>query len=412
MTTETKLPGLVTIEHRLAVPLDPAAADGETIEVFARELAAPDGRDKPFLVFLQGGPGFEAPRPAGTTLRPGWINRALKDFRVLMLDQRGTGLSTPYGGARGSADPAAEAERLRHFRADAIVQDAERLREHLGVKRWSVLGQSFGGFCALHYLSVAPDSLREVFFTGGLPPVGRPADEIYAGTYAAMRVLNERYHRRYPQDRARLQRVLDLCDEGEVRDPQGNPISRRLMRTIGHPLGMDGGAETLHHLLEHDPTSPAFAHDAAALLAFDARNPIYAVLHESCCSDGGATRWSADRVLPDDFAGDSLLLTGEHLYPWTFEDDVTLRPYAEVANLLAEHPWPRLYDADVLAQVDVPCAAVIYADDPYVLRGFSEETAALVPSMRPWLTNEYLHNGLRTDGERIVDRLISLARDL
>jgi pimeloyl-ACP methyl ester carboxylesterase len=410
MTSETTFPGLRAIEHRLAVPLDHTAQGGETIEVFARELAAPDGRDRPYLVYLQGGPGQEAPRPSGTPMGPAWLPRALQDFRVLMLDQRGTGLSTPYGGQ--VADPAADAERLTHFRADAIVQDAERLREHLGVKRWSVLGQSFGGFCALHYLSVAPDSLREVFFTGGLPPVGRPVDDQYAGTFAAMRVLNERYHRRFPQDRVRLQRVLDLCDEGVVRDPQGNPISRRLMRTIGHPLGMDGGAETLHHLLEHEPTSPAFSHDAAALLAFDARNPIYAVLHEACCADGGATRWSAQRVLPEDFEGDSLLLTGEHIFPWHFEDDPALRPYREVAAPLAEHEWPRLYDADVLAQVDVPCAALVYADDPYVLRGFSEETAALVPSLRPWLTNEHLHNGLRTDGEHVLDRLITLARDL
>ena len=408
--TETTLPGLVTVEHRLTVPLVHGGEGGETIEVFAREVAAPDGRDKPFLVFLQGGPGHEAPRPPGARTGPAWLSRALRDFRVLMLDQRGTGLSTPYGGP--VVDPAADAERLVHFRADAIVQDAERLREHLGVERWSVLGQSFGGFCALHYLSVAPESLREVFFTGGLPPIGRPVDEVYAGTYAAMRVLVQRYHRRFPQDRARLQRVLDLCDEGAVRDPHGSPISRRLMRTVGHGLGMDGGAETLHHLLEHEPASPAFAHDAAAMLAFGARNPIYSVLHESCYADGGATRWSAERVLPDDFAGDSLLMTGEHIHPWTFEDDPTLRPYGAVASILAAHEWPRLYDADVLAQVDVPCAAVIYADDPYVLRGFSEETAALVPSMRPWLTNEYLHNGLRTDGERILDRLISLARDL
>lgn len=409
-TTETKLPGLVTVEHRLTVPLVHGTEGGETIEVFARELAAPDGRDKPFLVFLQGGPGHEAPRPPGARTGPAWLPRALKDFRVLMLDQRGTGLSTPYGGP--VTDAGADAERLTHFRADAIVQDAELLRAHLGVERWSVLGQSFGGFCALHYLSVAPDSLREVFFTGGLPPVGRSADEIYAGTHDAMRVLNERYHRRFPQDRARLQRLLDLCDAGEVRDPHGSPFSRRLMRTIGHALGMDGGAESIHHLLEHDPTSPAFGYDAATMLAFGARNPIYAVLHESCCSDGGATRWSAERTMPDDFGGDSLLLTGEHLYPWHFEDDQTLRPYRQVATLLAEHEWPRLYDADVLAQVDVPCAAIIYADDPYVLRGFSEETAALVPSMRPWLTNEYLHNGLRTAGEHILDRLISLARDL
>jgi pimeloyl-ACP methyl ester carboxylesterase len=409
-TTETRLPGLVTVEHRLQVPLVPGADGGETIEIFARELATPDGRDKPFLVYLQGGPGHEAPRPPGARTGPAWVGRALKDFRVLMLDQRGTGLSTPYGGP--VTDPAADAERLTHFRADAIVHDAERLREHLGVEKWSVLGQSFGGFCALHYLSTAPDSLREVFFTGGLPPVGRSADEIYAATHDQMRVLNERYHRRFPQDRARLQRLLDLCDEGAVRDPHGSPISRRLMRTIGNVLGMDDGAESLHHLLEHDPTSPAFAYDAARMLPFDARNPIYAVLHESCYCDGGTTRWSAERSMPEDFGGDSLLLTGEHLYSWHFEDDPTLRPYHEVATLLAEHEWPRLYDADVLAQVDVPCAAVIYADDPFVLRGFSEETAALIPSMRPWLTNEYLHGGLRSSGERVLDRLITLARDL
>ena len=409
--TSQKLPGLVTTEHRVTVPLvHGEGGSGETIEVFAREIATPEGRDKPFLVFLQGGPGHEAPRPSGASMGPSWLPRALQDYRVLMLDQRGTGLSTPYGPP--GPDPAADAERLTHFRADAIVQDAELVREHLGVRRWSVLGQSFGGFCALHYLGVAPDSLREVFFTGGLPPVGRPVDEIYAATFDQMRVLNARYHRRFPQDRARLQQLLDLCDEGEVCDPHGTPVSRRLMRTIGGALGMDGGAESLHHFLELDPRSVALSHDVASMLAFGARNPIYAVLHESCYADGGATRWASDRVQPDDFAGDSLLLTGEHLFSWNFEDDPLLRPYAEVAGLLAEHEWPRLYDADVLSQVDVPCAATIYGDDPFVLRGFSEETAAMIPTMQPWLTNEYLHAGLRAGGERVLGRLISLARDL
>ena len=56
MTTQTRLPGLVTVEHRITVPLVREEEGGETIEVFAREVATPDGRDKPFLVFLQGGP--------------------------------------------------------------------------------------------------------------------------------------------------------------------------------------------------------------------------------------------------------------------------------------------------------------------------------------------------------------------
>jgi hypothetical protein len=109
--------------------------------------------------------------------------------------------------------------------------------------------------------------------------------------------------------------------------------------------------------------------------------------------------------------GESLLLTGEHLFPWHFEDERGLRPYREVAAELARRDWPRWYDADRLARVDVPCAAVIYADDPYVDRRFSEETADLLPGMHRWLTDEYLHNGLGTDGGRVLDRLIGLVRD-
>ena len=408
MTQTLSIPGLVLTDHVLQVPLDHDRGGGETIEVFAREVVAPDGRDRPFLVYLQGGPGHEAPRPTGRPASPAWLERALRDFRVLMLDQRGTGRSTPYG-APGT-DPAVDAERLTHFRADAIVRDAECFREHLGVERWSVLGQSFGGFCALHYLSTAPDSLREVFFTGGLPPVGRPVDDIYSATFDAMRRLNHRYHRQFPGDGARLERLLDLCDAGEVRGPRGEPITRRLMRTIGNQLGMDGGAEAIHYLLERDPASPAFAYDLATMVPFTARNPLYAVIHESCYADGVTPRWSAERVEPDDFRGDSQLLTGEHLFPWHFEDAEELRPYGEVASIVAEHTWPRLYDAEVLAQVDLPCAAAIYADDPFVDRELSEATADLLPGMRRWLTDEYLHNGLRSDGGRVLDRLIGLAR--
>src|SRR3954447_15153163 len=91
------LPGLRVVEHELEVPLDHARPDGERITVFAREVADPDGRDRPFLVYFQGGPGFESPRPTRHPSSPGWLDRALRDYRVLMLDQRGTGRSTPVG---------------------------------------------------------------------------------------------------------------------------------------------------------------------------------------------------------------------------------------------------------------------------------------------------------------------------
>src|SRR5262249_39759770 len=76
-----------------------------------------------------------------------------------------------------------QATYMTHLRADGIVRDAELIRQELGVDRWSVLGQSFGGFCAMTYLSFAPAGLREAFITGGLSPIGRPIDDVYAATW-------------------------------------------------------------------------------------------------------------------------------------------------------------------------------------------------------------------------------------
>jgi pimeloyl-ACP methyl ester carboxylesterase len=402
-----RIPGLVLTEHEFSLPLDHAVAGGERITVFAREVADPDGRDRPFLVFFQGGPGFEAPRPTGPS-SPGWMERALSEFRVLMLDQRGTGRSTPVGTLEHLA-PTAAAERLAHFRADSIVRDAELIRDQLGSPPWSILGQSFGGFCAMSYLSLAPHGLREAFVTGGLAPIARPIDDIYRATYARTLERCRRYYERYPADIARVRELYRRIEAAEVRLPTGEPLSWRRFRQLGHLLGMSNGAEELHYLIELDPAGPAFAHDVAHAIGFD-RNPLYAVIHEACYADGGATRWSAQRTLPAEYEATIELFTGEHVYPWMFEDYAALAPLRGAAELLAERDWPRLYDEDVLAANEVPAAAMVYAQDMYVERSFSEETAERIRGMRLWLTNEYEHNGLRADGARILGRLIDLAR--
>jgi pimeloyl-ACP methyl ester carboxylesterase len=408
-TTTRHVPGLLLVEHEVDVPLEHGRPDGGQITVFAREVADPDGRDRPFLVFLQGGPGSEAPRPNRGPTSPAWLDRALRDYRVLMLDQRGTGRSTPVGTLPGLT-PQQQADRLTHFRADSIVADAEIVRQQLGVETWSVLGQSFGGFCALRYLSVAAASLREALFTGGLPPVGRPVDEVYAATWVTMLERNRRYYARYPDDLDRVRRLHESAEAGGLSLPNGEPVPSRRLRSTGNALGMSDGAERLHYLLELDPDSPAFRHDLAALMPFHGRNPLYAVVHESSYADGGATRWSAQRTMPEEFREDVTLFTGEHVFPHTLTDDSELAPLADAAELLAEHEWPTLYDEQALRSADVPCAAAVYAEDPYVDRVFSEETARLLPRMRTWVTNEYEHNGLRAGGDRILDRLIGLAR--
>src|SRR5215469_3240800 len=109
--------GAVLTDHVFSVPLDHGRPDGERIEVFAREVVAADkaGADLPWLLFLQGGPGFGAQGPVG---RESWLNRALEDYRVLLLDQRGTGRSSPANRktlARLGAQ--AQADYLTHFRA-------------------------------------------------------------------------------------------------------------------------------------------------------------------------------------------------------------------------------------------------------------------------------------------------------
>jgi pimeloyl-ACP methyl ester carboxylesterase len=380
--------GLRLTEHELEVPLHPGSE--ETLTIFAREVAEPDGLDRPFLVFLQGGPGFESPRPAGPATA--WIKRALEDFRVLLLDQRGTG--------RSGIAPT-DAEHLVHYRADAIVRDCEAFREHLGAERWAVLGQSFGGLCVYAYLSAHPEHLSEAFITGGIPVLGSRIEDVYRATYGLVAERTRRYFERYPADRGRVEELLERDD---VVLPGGDRLTPGRVRALGRALGMSDGAETLHHLLELDPASPVFLHDVERASEFP-RNPIYAVLHDACWADGGTTNWAAERV----YGGE--MLTGEHIFRSVFDDHAAMRPFRDAAHALAGHEWPRLYDEDRLAANEVPCAAAIYANDMYLPRVFSEETAARTGRMRTWLTDEYEHNGLRADGGRVLGRLIDLVRD-
>jgi pimeloyl-ACP methyl ester carboxylesterase len=336
------------------------------------------------------------------------MKRALADYRVLLLDQRGTGRSSPVGSQLPGDTPQAQAEYLIHFRADAIVRDAELIRRELGVELWSVLGQSFGGFCAMTYLSIAPEALREAFITGGLSPIGCPVDDIYRATYVRLVEKNRAYFERYPADRARTHDFLHRLEAEDVRLPSGDRLTPRRFRQLGMWLGDSAGFELLHHVLELPFGSAAFLHDVDGALRF-ARNPIYATLHESSYADGVPTRWSAARLLPEEIIAEGYF-TAEHIFPWMWEDYGALRPHAAAADLLANHAWPRLYDAERLRHNDVPVAASIYVHDLYVERSFAEQTAAAIRGLRPWITNELEHNGLRADGERVLDRLIGLAR--
>jgi pimeloyl-ACP methyl ester carboxylesterase len=203
--------------HYLKLPLDYSSdKEGETIMIFVREVVATknkERKDLPYVLYLQGGPGFPSRRPAAPS--SGWTKQALEGHRVLLLDQRGTGLSSPVtaqtlahigAGAEAQEQAILQANYLVNFRADSIVRDCERIREAIvgPGKKLTLLGQSFGGFCILTYLSLFPDSIEQALFTCGLAPVLRSADEVYRATYTHVVERNRRYYARFPMVRMRI----------------------------------------------------------------------------------------------------------------------------------------------------------------------------------------------------------------
>lgn len=452
--TRTLLDGTRITDHRISVPLDWEAPSGETIGLFAREYlgaeAAKLGEDAvarmPWLLYLQGGPGGKGSRPARLS---GWMEEAAKRFRVLMLDQRGTGLSTPLSRRSpllAGKSPEHQAQVLRRFRADSIVCDAEAFRQALvragqDAQTWSVLGQSFGGFCTLTYLSLFPESLDRALITGGLAPMSGHADRVYRHTAVKMRARNVEHFSRFPEDRDRLDAVIAHLRSAEqssepVRLADGSPLTVARLQMLGMLLGGNTRVDTLHHLLEEafvpqdtadggrPELSDTFLEAVHGQISF-AANPMYAVMHESIygqpaavaaaeapATAGGATAWSAQRVLAEfpEFSAEaaSPLLTGEMIFQEHLALDPALVPLAEAAEALAAvADWEPLYDVDQLGRNTVPAAAAVYTDDVYVARELSLETAEQVAGLSVWETDEFHHDGLNDDGARILRELLA-----
>ena len=418
-----KIPTMCIMEHRLRVPLDHSMPDGETLTIFAREFRArgAEREQRPYLLYLQGGPGFQCQRP---TRRSGWMDRALEEFHVVLLDQRGTGQSTPVCQRRllGRGNTEAQLAYLKHFRADSIVSDCELLRDHLLGRdgKWCLLGQSFGGFCALTYLSKAPHGLSAAMFTGGLPPIDGGPDPVYQSLFRRVIARDNAYFNRYPKDRETIANILELAERDREKLPSGTVLDRHLLQHLGIVLGADDGAERLHFLLA-DAISEAdgsrwinyrFKVEIDGLVSMNT-NPIYALLHEAIYCQEQSSNWSAQRVMSavSAYQEDRFVFTGEMVFPWMFDSMPELVPLAELAQAIAtKDDWPRLYDRSQLAQNKVPCAAAVYDDDMYVERTFSSETASAVANLKAWVTNEYEHNGLRADGKRIFSRLLDMIR--
>ncbi|UNK71468.1 alpha/beta fold hydrolase [Microbacterium sp. H1-D42] len=398
------------------VPLDWNDPDGETIDLFAREFVAAERRndDLPLMLHLQGGPGGKGARPLG---RDAWMDAVLSRFRLVVPDQRGTGRSTPLSGADFAAMPAGEAaRRLSLHRADAIVRDFEALRAtHYEGRQWWTIGQSYGGFLTLHYLSTAPGAIVASAVAGGLPSLTPDASEVYRRTFPRALQKNRLFRERAPHLEERIGKVADLLQADEVLLADGDRLTVRRLQTLGLDFGMGPGADRVHWLFDEafadraeTRLSDTFIASVGGATAF-ATNPLFIALQESIYGTG-PTSWAAqaERDRHPEFAESArpLQLTGEMVFPWMFDEIGALRGFRAGVEELAAREWPiELYDLPRLAANEVPIEAVVYFDDMYVDAGLSLETAGHVGALNAWVTNEHEHDGITRAG--VVERLFT-----
>lgn len=125
-------------------PFDSGHLDVSPVHsLYYEQCGNPDGKP---AVFLHGGPG------GGGGTKP----RRFFDpevYRIVLFDQRGCGRSRPHAS-------------LEDNTTWHLVDDIERLRDHLGIRRWQVFGGSWGSTLALAYAEAHPDRVTELVLRG------------------------------------------------------------------------------------------------------------------------------------------------------------------------------------------------------------------------------------------------------
>jgi proline iminopeptidase len=115
----------------------------ELHEIHFEESGNPLGKP---VVFVHGGPGGGSDPRQRRFFDP-------KAYRIVLVDQRGCGKSTPYA--------CLEENTTWH-----LVADMEALREHLGIERWQVFGGSWGSTLSLAYAERHPERVTELLLRG------------------------------------------------------------------------------------------------------------------------------------------------------------------------------------------------------------------------------------------------------
>eukprot|EP00986_Skeletonema_menzelii_P003701 scaffold1174_cov196-Skeletonema_menzelii.AAC.2 len=360
---------------------------------------------------------------------------------------------------------------LSLFRADSIVRDAEWIREALtnpfpyvdddgndaasvnGPQPWGgALGQSFGGFCLMTYLSSIQNPPELMYFTGGIAPMNTPVREVYDRLWLRVRERSWKYYEQYPGDVALVKKIVRklLAHENSADPiilPSGGILTARRFLQIGLALGGSPGSSfaNIHSVInsafvdeDSDEISNAFLKRIDYEQSFDDA-PLYFLLHESIYADGeGATQWAANqsyeghvqanpefdyRVTCQEDNSNPTLFFGEMVFPFMAHGD-----FSELSNsgmrmlseaLAEKSDWlPLFCEANMRAAlVDKKksrAAAACYYDDMYVDFECAMklvQRGCPLEGVKVYVTNEYQHSGLRDDGANVINKLAAMSKN-
>jgi hypothetical protein len=342
---------------------------------------------------------------------------------------------------------------MAQFRADNIVQDAEDIKDALLLPSsdeprpyGAVLGQSYGGFCIMTYLSQIEHPPKICLLTGGIAPMLTPTYDVYDSLWDRVKERSLQYYTMYPGDIAVVKRIVKRLLTAPVTLPSGGILTARRFLSLGLSLG--GSPSTFASL--HAKFAKAFVNDdgdefnKTFLKSMDSAQsfddaPIYFLLHESIYANGPSespTSWAAHRAYesrvntPSDFDyrltsqmdsnAKPTLFLGEMVFPWFADGDfaelsgVGMKSLAEA--LAQKDDWGPLYDKERMKQAltdgSRTAAAAVYYDDMYV--DFDAcmkvtQRGGPLELCKVWISNEYQHSGLRDNGAQIFTKLHGMA---
>ena len=329
------------------VPLDYADPASGTLGLGVQLLPGQAGRGA--VVVLTGGPGQAGLASAGGADAMRDIARITGRRTVISVDQRGTGTTAlrcavadrPAGAARADLTSSAAAaaacarelgERRAFYTTGQSVQDLERIREALGLARWSVGGVSYGTFVASSYARVAPERVERLLLDSTLPLEGsraldlepfEAARRITAGLCSGSACPGVG---RLPATTSRLVGVLERrAVPGAVVDASG--------RATRQPFGGPRARGALIGALQSGDLSPAARAAFPAGVRAALRGDATLLNRLSQAGDGASAG-------PGDFSTALFLATtcDETRVPWSGADPADVRRTAFIGELDAVPP--------------------------------------------------------------------------